>query len=139
MNEVLLKIGSRKLLPVFIVISVIILLRGHNHPGGGFIGALVFSAGYILVAIGNGVSYACRYLIIKPWNLIPVGLLTAIVSGIPALTSGKPFLSGLWYTINFFDLIKIKLGTPLLFDVGIYITVAGMIMTVVFVIIDELE
>ena len=139
MNDVLLHIGSRKLLPVFIILSVIILLRGHNYPGGGFIGALVFSAGYILVAIGNGVNTARQKLKIPPGALMPFGLLFALLSGVTGWFLDEPFFTGEWFSVKLLGVIELKAGTPLLFDAGVFLSVAGMSLGIVFLLLENLE
>lgn len=111
----------RILVVVFLVISAQILWRGHHLPGGGFIGGLV--AGSILALAGwtMGVERARRLLVISPVTLIFAGLGVALASGIPGLISGGAVFQGIWISVPWLE----KLGTPLVFDVGVYLVVIG--------------
>jgi len=118
------------LLPLLLMFSIFLLLRGHNEPGGGFVGGLVAAAALTLYAIALGLRSARQILGFDPSTLIYVGLLVAAVSGLPALFSGLEFMTGLWSSRPL-PVIG-KLGTPLLFDVGIYLVVIGITLTIIF-------
>ena len=70
-----------------------LLLRGHNEPGGGFVGGLVAAAAFALYAIAFGVQRARQALLVKPLTLLGAGLLVALLGGVPAVVRGEPFLS----------------------------------------------
>lgn len=126
MYSALLVIASRYLYWLLLVLSLIVLYRGHNLPGGGFIGGLIAASAVLVVALSAGWDDADRLLPIRPLNLIVLGLSTAIVSAFIGPLTGAGFMEGVW--LPFFDmplLGKVKLGTPLLFDVGVYLTVIG--------------
>ncbi len=137
MESVILQIAARHLRPILIILSVVVLYRGHNEPGGGFIGGLIFGAAYILYAMGFGVPETRKSIAFNPVNLTAIGLLIALISGIPALLVGDFFMTGEWYTFFKDTAFELKLGTPLLFDVGVYFAVAGMLMLVMFSIMEE--
>ncbi|MFO7979108.1 MAG: MnhB domain-containing protein [Bacteroidales bacterium] len=136
-NTILLQIAARHLQPLLIILSVVVLYRGHNEPGGGFIGGLMLGSAYILQAMAMGVQKTQKALYFKPLNLTASGLLLAIISGLPGLFAGSPFMSGRWATLFEGTFMELKLGTPLLFDAGVYVTVAGMLMLVMFSIMEE--
>lgn len=123
--------------PLLIVLSVIVLYRGHNEPGGGFIGGLMFGSAFILYAMAYGVSRTEKSTFINPINFTALGLLVALVSGLPAMIKGKVYMTGEWITILKGTFLELKLGTPLLFDLGVYFTVAGMLMMVMFSLMEE--
>lgn len=127
MNSVILKTGTRLLLALLLLLSVFLLLRGHNMPGGGFIGGLVAAAAFALYGIAFGVEAARYVLRLSPKQLIGTGLIIAIISGFFALFSNTSFLTGQWIT-----LANLKLGTPLLFDVGVYFLVIGVVLMMIF-------
>lgn len=133
----ILQIAARHMLPLLIALSLIVLYRGHNEPGGGFIGGLMLGAAYILYAMAFGVIRTQKRLTFSPVNITAMGLLLAIASGIPALFQEKEFMSGQWITIFASTPLELKLGTPLLFDLGVYLTVAGMLMLMMFSIMEE--
>ncbi|GAB4175221.1 MAG: Na+/H+ antiporter subunit B [Terrimicrobiaceae bacterium] len=130
MNSVILRTVTRLLSGLLLVFSVFLLLRGHNLPGGGFAGGLVAGGAFALQVIAGGVASARALLGIDPRTLIGAGLVVAIVSGLLALGAGDPFLTGLWDKTPL--PIVGKLGTPLLFDLGVYIVVMGISCLMVF-------
>ena len=83
-------------MPLLLLFSVFLLLRGHNEPGGGFVGGLVAAAAFALYAIAFGVKRARQALLVKPMTLLGAGLLIALFSGLPAVLRGQPFLTALW-------------------------------------------
>jgi multisubunit Na+/H+ antiporter MnhB subunit len=137
MESIILQIAARHMRPLLVVLSLIVLYRGHNEPGGGFIGGLMFGAAYILYAMAFGVEKTQKSLFFNPINLTALGLFVALLSGIPALLLGDSFMTGEWYTFFAQTAFELKLGTPLLFDVGVYFAVAGMLMLVMFSIMEE--
>lgn len=137
MESVILQIAARHMQPILVVLSVVVLYRGHNEPGGGFIGGLMLGAAFILSAMAFGVNKTQKSIFFSPVNLTAIGLLVALLSGIPALFAGDVFMTGEWVTFFAKSAFEIKLGTPLLFDVGVYFTVAGMLTMVMFSIMEE--
>ncbi|NJK81535.1 MAG: Na+/H+ antiporter subunit B [Chloroflexaceae bacterium] len=133
--SVILATGARYSLPLMLLFSFFILLRGHNLPGGGFIGGLVAAAAFALFVIAYDVNAARSVLGIEPIRLIGIGLLVAIGSGLPGLLLGMPFMTGLWLEPEIPALGK--LGTPLLFDVGVYLVVIGIVLTIVFSLAED--
>lgn len=130
MNSVILRTGTRLMLALLLLESVFLLLRGHNMPGGGFIGGLVAAAAFALYGIAYGVEAARYILRVSPQQLIGTGLLTALISGLFALFTADSFLAGQWLTLDFAG--GLKLGTPLLFDLGVYLVVVGVTLMMIF-------
>lgn len=139
MNSLILKTASRYLHPLLLVFSVFLLLRGHNEPGGGFVGGLVAAAAFCLQMIAFDVRTARRMLLVDPRTFIAVGLLMAAVSGLVAIFIGQPFLTGAWIHVNVFGLSTVHLGTPILFDLGVYSIVLGVTLLLVFSFAEEEE
>ncbi|NWF49306.1 MAG: Na+/H+ antiporter subunit B [Ignavibacteriaceae bacterium] len=135
MFSVILSTASRYLLPLLLIFSFFLLLRGHNEPGGGFVGGLVAAAAYALYFIANGVDEAEKLLKAEPIRLISVGLFLAVISTIPSILIGKNFMTGVWLDTNF-PLIG-KIGTPLVFDVGVYLLVLGIALKIIFSLAEE--
>jgi len=123
--------------PILIILSLVVLYRGHNEPGGGFIGGLMLGAAFILYAMAFGVKKTQMSVFFSPVSLTAAGLLIAMLSGVPALFAGDVFMTGVWVTLFKQTVFELKLGTPLLFDAGVYLTVAGMLMLVMFSIMEE--
>jgi len=132
--SLMLATTTRLFLPLILLFSVFLLLRGHNMPGGGFVGGLVAATGFALHALAHNVSAAKRVLRVDPKRLIAVGLLVAAVSGCLAAGGGEPFMTGLWLTHSL--PVLGKFGTPVVFDVGVYLVVCGVALTIVFTLME---
>jgi multicomponent Na+:H+ antiporter subunit B len=135
MPSMILSTATRYLLPLLLLFSVFLLLRGHNEPGGGFVGGLSAAAAFALYAITFGVRPTRRMVWLQPRTLIGLGLLTAVSSGLIAVFTGRPFLTGIWASVSIPPVGK--LGTPLLFDVGVYLVVVGMVLMIVFELAED--
>ena len=175
MRTLIFATAIRILTPLFLVFSLYILLRGHNHPGGGFIGGLMGSIAFVFhtLAYGtkqtaksyfsltfykydkkphhNNLRHALRllrknivrnkkekpvfiwnyYLLrLRPTYLMAIGLSVAVSSGLIGLVMGKPFMAAYWLKAKV-PLVG-SVGTPLLFDAGVYLLVLGMVLKMVF-------
>jgi multisubunit Na+/H+ antiporter MnhB subunit len=125
MKSLILQVATRLLSGLVLVLSVYLLWRGHNAPGGGFIAALVAATGFALVVVTEGPKAVRGGIAIRPQHLIGVGLLAALCSGTVGLIQRKPFMTGAWWPAD-----NPVLGTPFLFDVGVFLVVLGAILTV---------
>lgn len=124
MNSLILQATSRLVLPAALVFSIYVLLRGHNEPGGGFIGGLIAAAGIAVHALPRGrEGLASTLRGVSPKTLIGVGIVLAFLSGIPALLLSMPFLTQQW------PFPTLGLGTTIVFDVGVYLAVVGAVLT----------
>lgn len=137
MVSVILATASRYLLPLMLIFSFFLLLRGHNEPGGGFVGGLMAAAAYSLYLVANGVEEAKKLLRTDMLNLIALGLFFAIVSGFISIANGKNFMTGVWLKEELPVLGKV--GTPLLFDLGVYFLVLGITLKIIFHLAEEDE
>lgn len=126
MSSVILITATRYLMPMLLLLSAFLLFRGHNLPGGGFIGGLVASATFVLHSFAFGAAQTRKLLRVSPLFLIGAGLLTALASGVAAMLGGRPFMTGIWGTIA-----ELYVGTPFIFDVGVYLVVIGAILTII--------
>jgi len=135
MNSVIFQTVHRLLAGLLLIFSFFLLLRGHNLPGGGFAGGLVAASALALQSLAYGIPSARRTLGVSPRALISAGLLTAIGSGLWPMVYGLPFLTGLWEKTPL--PVLGKAGTPLLFDFGVYLVVAGIVSLIVFSLGEE--
>lgn len=126
MNSSILIIANRYLGPILIALSLVALYRGHNYPGGGFIGGLIAASAILLRALAQGWPKTERNIRVRPMTLLTVGLGIAMLSGLPSIFLGNPIMTSVWGpTWQIPVLGKLKLGTPLLFDIGVYLAVVG--------------
>jgi multicomponent Na+:H+ antiporter subunit B len=131
----ILATATRFLLPMLMLLSLFLLLRGHNEPGGGFVGGLVASAAFALHLIARGVAETQKSLRIDPKRVIGAGLVLATLSGVAGLVAGNPFLTAVWDDTPIPVIGKI--GTPFLFDLGVYLVVLGATVTIVMSLVEE--
>ncbi|EXI65990.1 MAG TPA: MnhB domain-containing protein [Candidatus Accumulibacter phosphatis] len=120
--EVLLRI----LHPVLLLASLWILLRGHNEPGGGFVGGLLAVAASAAMALTLTTAEARQRLPLPPPRLTALGVLIALLSGLPGVFAGQPFLTHLWVTVPL-AVTELPLSTVMLFDLGVYLAVWGAV------------
>jgi multicomponent Na+:H+ antiporter subunit A len=111
--------------------SVILLFRGHNEIGGGFVGGLAAALAFAMISLAYGVTRARAMLRVHPLVLAGGGLLLAVASGIPGLIVHGDYLRHLWFETTVFG-IHIRQGTTLLFDAGVYIVVLGGVLSFLF-------
>jgi multicomponent Na+:H+ antiporter subunit B len=137
MISLILRTTARYLLPLLVMFSFFLLLRGHNEPGGGFVAGLIAAAGFALYALAYSPAEARRILRFEPRLLIALGLLVALASGIPGILGGLPFLTGLWAYLSVPGLGDLAAGTPLLFDMGVYLLVWGAALTIIFCLAED--
>jgi len=123
MNSLVFQTTTRAVTPLLLAFSLFMLLRGHNEPGGGFIGGLLAVTAFALYALAFDAQQARRLLRVPPRLLVGLGLLLAVASGCAAWLAGQPFMQGLW--LPFILPGEVKPGTVLLFDVGVYLIVLG--------------
>lgn len=135
--SLILNTAARGLVPLILLFSVFILLRGHNAPGGGFIGGMVAGGAFALYLLSYGIATARRAVRIRPPMLVAAGLLLALLSGVAGLVAGRPFLTGLWWDPHLPVLGAVPIGTPLIFDVGVYLLVTGMTLAILFALTEE--
>jgi multicomponent Na+:H+ antiporter subunit B len=136
MPSLILRTASRLLQPVLLLIAIFLLLRGHNEPGGGFVAGLLAASAFALYAIAYDVSFARAALQIDPHVLVGGGLLCALSSGMPALWNGEPYLRSYWISLDW-GAVHLSLGTPLLFDLGVFAVVLGITMAIILTLGDE--
>lgn len=133
MKSLILTTGSRLLIALFLVFSLYVLLRGHNAPGGGFIGGLIAACGFAIHAFAAGVAEARRALWLDPRTLAVLGLICALVAGLMAWPLGAAPFAGLWTEVAGY-----KISSVLLFDIGVYLAVVGGILTLIFALEETL-
>jgi multicomponent Na+:H+ antiporter subunit B len=127
----------RALQPLLLFFSVFLLLSGHHAPGGGFTGGMVAAAAFVLYGMANGTAAARRALRVPLPVLVGGGLLLALVSGLVSVVRGEPFLTSVWLKLGAGALGEVELGTPLLFDLGVYLVVMGVTLTFVASLAEE--
>ena len=137
MTSLILVAATALLEPLLLLFSIYLLLIGHNEPGGGFSGGLVASGVFTLHLFAYDAASARRMLLVAPQTLIGAGLAIAVLSGVLATFGSQVFLTGLWVEATIPGLGAVPFGTPLLFDVGVYVTVVGVTTLLVLSLAEE--
>lgn len=134
LSHSMLPAACRLMVPVLVVFSVYLLLRGHNLPGGGFIGGLVLASALVLRAMVHPERAPKVDLI----TLSGVGLLVALGSAALPLLTGRTFFTGLWGGEIWLPMLgKLKLGTPMVFDIGVFLVVTGVAAKLLLVLMEQ--
>lgn len=130
MSSIIFRTSAHMVTVLMLVFSVYLLLRGHNNPGGGFIAGLIAVIAFALLMLAETTDYVRDRLVYPPAVFAGSGVLIALLAGLLPLFFGQPFLSGLWWG---------KIGSPLLFDIGIYLAVIGSVLMVLLNVEEELS
>ncbi|MFT6658704.1 Na+/H+ antiporter subunit B [Maritalea sp.] len=130
MNTIIFRTVAPFLAALMIMFSIFVLLRGHNEPGGGFIGGLIAASAIAIYGISSGVTEVRKALVFHPITFAGFGVFIAALSGFMSLFVEVPFLKGLWLFIDLSDGTEFSLSTPMLFDIGVYFVVLGAISTI---------
>ncbi|MBX3041227.1 MAG: Na(+)/H(+) antiporter subunit B [Bdellovibrionaceae bacterium] len=129
MSSLLLRIASRLILVLELGFALVFLFRGHNQPGGGFIGALIAASALSVYGLAFRAEPVRRLLFFHPVTYMGAGILLSAGSGFLAVFSWEPYMTARWWGG--------WIGTPLLFDFGVFLTVLGMTMSVILTLIER--
>ena len=132
MNTLIFRTMAPIIATAMILFSIVILLRGHNDPGGGFIGGLIAASAAAILGMALGVGPVRRLLRFNPLAFAGFGVVVATLSGLISLAFGVPFLTALWLPWYIF-------GVPGLFDVGVYFVVFGTMSAIALALEDNEE
>nr|WP_298410791.1 monovalent cation/H+ antiporter subunit A [uncultured Halomonas sp.] len=124
-HPMILATVSQSLMPIALLVSVFIFLRGHNAPGGGFIAGLVTAVVLILLYITRGVEWTQQRLDFQFQPVAVVGVGIATLTGLGSWLFGYPFLTSSFGHFHIPLVGDVELATALFFDLGVYLTVIG--------------
>jgi multicomponent Na+:H+ antiporter subunit B len=133
MNSIIFQVIARLLVPIMFLFSLFLTLRGHNDAGGGFIGGLIGGGALIIYALAFSPPATLRMLPLDPEKLIACGLSLSVVSTFFGVLNDKPLMTSVW-----FDRIGLEgIGTPALFDFGVYFVVIGIALKILLPLIED--
>ncbi|PVB61066.1 Na(+)/H(+) antiporter subunit B [Labrenzia sp. 011] len=126
MRTIIFRTIAPFLTALMILFSVFVLLRGHNDPGGGFIGGLIAASALAIFGIACGVASVRRAIYFHPMGVSGFGLFLAALAGILSFFKSQAYMTSQWLIFELFD-VEIALSTPMVFDIGVYLVVVGAI------------
>ncbi|ODT47425.1 MnhB domain-containing protein [Devosia sp. 63-57] len=129
MNTVIFRTLAPVIVATMLVFSVYVCLRGHNEPGGGFIGGLIGAASIGVLGMAWGAEAAKRALKIDPMVLAGCGVVLAGASGLLSVFIGAPFMTSIWLYLDLGETV-LPISTPLFFDLGVYLVVFGTLSAI---------
>ncbi|WP_217585521.1 Na(+)/H(+) antiporter subunit B [Lentibacillus saliphilus] len=136
-NDLIFRTTTSLIAFILLGFSIYLLLAGHNSPGGGFIGGLMTSSAILLMYMAYGMDIVKKILPINFRLLILIGLLIAVTTGIVSLFIGVPFLSQTFTYVTLPIFGKIELATAMIFDIGVFLTVLGVTITIISTIAED--
>lgn len=129
MNTVIFRTIAPLIVAIMLVFSVYVCLRGHNEPGGGFIGGLIAASALAIWGMAAGVEAARKALRVDPLALAGGGVFAAALSGLASTFTGSPFMTSIWLYLDLGE-TNVPLSTPMIFDIGVYFVVFGTITSI---------
>jgi multicomponent Na+:H+ antiporter subunit A len=129
-RSVIFDVVARGLFPVLLLVSVYVALRGHNAPGGGFAGGLIAGGAFLMRFLAAGAPRLARDRPLPTSGLVGSGLLLAAGTGVASLAAGQEFLQSTIWKVHPPVLGELKLVTSTVFDIGVYLLVLGVVLSV---------
>jgi multicomponent Na+:H+ antiporter subunit B len=126
MRTIIFRTIAPYLSALMVLFSIFVLLRGHNEPGGGFIGGLIAASALAIFGIACGVASVRRAIVFHPMGIAGFGLFIGALAGTFSFFKAQTFMTSQWWYVNMFG-VEIPLSSPLIFDVGVYLVVVGAI------------
>lgn len=125
MPELYLRLLDRVMTPILLLFALVLLLRGHNQPGGGFIAGLVVAAAFQLQMLSRGDGVVRKNLGPYVQPIIGIGLLISAASAVLGIFHGG-FFKGVWWTLSIGS-VAVDISTPITFDIGVFLVVFGVV------------
>ena len=135
MNTLIFRTMAVPIVVMMLRFSLFRCLRGHNAPGGGFIGGLIAAAAIAVLGIAQGAPETRRVLRIDPLAVAGFGVVIAALSGLASVFTGSPFMTSIWAYWPLGE-TTVPLSTPLVFDLGVYFVVSGTMAAIALALED---
>tara|TARA_R110002124_G_scaffold9586_2_gene49190 strand:+ start:2728 stop:3153 length:426 start_codon:yes stop_codon:yes gene_type:complete len=129
MNTVIFRTIAPMIVSTMLVFSIYVCLRGHNEPGGGFIGGLIAASAIAVLGMASSAADARRALHFDPLSIAGVGVLMGGLAGLMSIFNGNPFMTSIWFYLDVGGSV-VPLSSPMVFDIGVYLVVFGTISSI---------
>ena len=136
MNTVIFRTIAPLIVSTMLVFSVYVMLRGHNEPGGGFIGGLIAASAIAVLGMASSAADARRALRFDPVSIAGFGVLLAGFTGVLSIFNGNPFMTSIWLYLDIGGSV-VPFSTPLFFDIGVYLVVFGTLASIALALESE--
>ncbi|MDZ5472081.1 Na(+)/H(+) antiporter subunit B [Bacillus sp. 31A1R] len=130
-NDLILQTVTKVVLFIILLFSIHLFFAGHYYPGGGFIGGLMTAGALVLLLLAFDMKTVSKILPIDYKILTGIGLLFSVGTGLGGLLFNVPFLTHAFSDVYLPVLGKTSLHTAVLFDIGVYLVVIGVTMTII--------
>lgn len=127
-HPLILVVATRVALPLALTVAVFIFLRGHNEPGGGFIAGLIVAIALIMQYLASGYAWAARRARVDTQAMIGTGVAIAGLTGMVSVFFGWPFLTSTHSYVDLPLVGEVEIASAVAFDLGVFLTVVGVIM-----------
>ncbi|MCT4795495.1 MULTISPECIES: Na(+)/H(+) antiporter subunit B [Exiguobacterium] len=124
---------------ILLAFSIYLFFAGHNSPGGGFIGGLMTASALLLMYLGFDMKRVKKAIPFNFTTMIAVGLLVALFTGVSSMLFGYPFLTQFFEYYDLPVLGNTELSTALPFDLGIYLVVVAIALTIILAIAEDVS
>ena len=129
-HSLLLEVLSRPLLPLALLVSTYLLLRGHNLPGGGFIAGLVTGTAVLVQYLAHGNAWVEARLPPRYASVAALGIALAALTGLASLAFDAPFLTSAFGYLDWPVVGKFEVASAMVFDLGVYLAVVGVVLSI---------
>lgn len=131
-HPMMMVVATRMMMPIALMVGIFIFLRGHNQPGGGFVAGLVVAIALLMQYMASGFAWAQERQRTEYHKLIGIGVLIAGLTGVGSWLAGRPFLTSSYGYFTIPPIEEFELATAMLFDLGVFLTVLGAVMLMLF-------
>jgi len=139
MSSLILRTAMRLIVPLSLLFAAYMALKGHNHPGGGFIGGLIAAVAIALYRMSFGAQAFRQLVPVHPRDLIVAGLSLAMIATLTPMLFGKPALTSKVTTVEGPFGGEMHLASALVFDAGVLLVVVGVSIGMIVRLSEELE
>lgn len=130
-NDVMLKTATKVITFIILIFAVHIFFAGHYTPGGGFVGGLLTASAIVLLMLAFGMETVRNILPLNYVIITAVGLLIALATASAAIIFDVPFFTHAYDYFNLPLFGETSLHSAALFDLGVYLVVVGVTMTII--------
>lgn len=139
MSSLILRTAMRLVVPLSLLFAAFLALKGHNEPGGGFIGGLVAAVALALQRMASGPGALRQMVPVHPRNLVFIGLALALLTAVVPMAGGLPLLTSAVVEAHLPGMDPLHVASAMFFDIGVLFVVVGVSIGMIIRLSEELE